>query len=195
MSLTITVIDKTADQMIIISDKRLTGFKGKVTFFENDNYIKHHLINDRLCFSPGSYFNHESKPDQRLATMLQFSDKPSNLLFELAQRIERRYKNLDGFIIYDHIQLSGLNDNNEFFILSGQPDGSFTCTYEKIGNYKLTIMTNGDHLQRPIGEFLTERLIDKRETLLQALKKTVVYASKIESTISPTYNYSIIKKI
>jgi hypothetical protein len=108
--------------------------------------------------------------------------------------MDRRYRDVNGNIIHDQAFLAGLSDDNRFFVLCCQPDGSFTYVRESAGKWNLTISTNGEHLHQPIGEYWAGRLNSKGDTLLDALKKTVKYASTIEKTISPTYNYTIIRK-
>lgn len=194
MSLTIVAIDKAADKMIVISDKRETIFRGKEQWFGNDESIKHHSINEKLCLMPGSVFTQENQPDKRLALLLQFSNLPTAQLRKIIEQMDRRYTNVDGQVVHDHVILSGLTDQNTFFILGCQPDGSFTKVCESPGSYQLTIATNGEHLQQPAMEYLAKRINDKGDTLLAALKKTVKYVSSIEKTVSPSFIYTIIKK-
>jgi len=180
--------------MVIISDKRLTKFEGKRLFFGNDDFIKHHIINKNLCFMPGSFMRADNQPAKRLATLIQFADYPTSKLIKIVELMDRRYVNIDGQLTHDHAILCGLTDENTFFIMCCQPDGSFTCQLEKAGRYTLSIATNGEHLQQPTGEFLAHRINEKGDSLLEALKRTVKYVSTIEKTVSPTFTYSIISK-
>jgi len=194
MSLTIVVIDKTCESMIIISDKRASNFKGRHIWFGNDDFIKHHIINEKVCFHPGSFILADNKPARRLALLLQFSNQSTAKLIDIVAQMDRQYTNVEGQIIHDPATLCGLTDDNKFFIMSCQPDDSLTFSKEEFGKYTLTIQTNGEHLQRPAGEYLAFRINKKGDTLLEALKRTVKFVSTIEKTVSPTYIYTVINK-
>jgi hypothetical protein len=50
MSVTLYVIDKDNDQMIVISDRRTSHYEGRIVTYLNDNAIKHHNINEKLVY-------------------------------------------------------------------------------------------------------------------------------------------------
>jgi hypothetical protein len=129
-----------------------------------------------------------------LPFLLQVAHLPSSTLCDVVEKMHRQYINVKHETAYDHVVLTGLSDDNKFFILCCQPDGSVNRIDESIGNYKLMIKTNGEHLHEPILGYFTEKLIKEKRPLLESLKLTVEYASSIEKTISPTYHYSIINK-
>jgi hypothetical protein len=196
MSVTLYVINKDNDQLIVISDRRTSSFKGQHVTYKHDNAIKHHIINDKLILSPGSTECKDSRPDLRLATVLDFAHCSTEVIKNVVAGFDRRFRHRNGHIEHDAVVLAGLSDDNKFFVLAGQPDGRFTLATEhpETGAYTLVIASNGDHIQPLIGKFIYKRLYERHDTLLQALKHTIKFVSTIDPLVGETYHYTIIKK-
>lgn len=186
MSLTIIGIDKSGEEMHVITDKR-TVKEIDHTFVSDDIY-KITKIRKNLVYFGSSY---SRVPDEIILCVPELVDLPASKIIDRINAWDRRFRTLEGVLKNLPVQLAGVYDDGRLFIASFQEDGTLDYKFAQKGFYNGTVISPCDKVTQ-LGLAYLPTVI--KHGLIPAMEKTALYLSTIDNKISSTtdsYNLKI----